>query len=145
MTQYPAIEDLVPHSGGMRLLDAMTHWTRGEAHCCARVRGQGPFVRAGRAESAAMIEYMAQAVAACLGYEAMLDGGAVRIGMVIACKRFDAHVAQLCAGDELCVQVRCIQGNDTLSQFDCKVERAGKLLGSAVLTLYHAPSLPGAS
>ena len=40
------------------------------------------------------------------------------------------------------MHVRCIQGNDTLSHFDCSVSRDGTAFSSAVLTLYHAPNLP---
>jgi predicted hotdog family 3-hydroxylacyl-ACP dehydratase len=145
MSGYPPIEELLPHSGPMVLLDALTHWTKGSAQCRLRVRDCAPFVVAGHVESVVTLEYMAQAVAACLGYEALLGGGAVRVGMVIACKRFEAFAAQLCVGDELAIHVQCIQGNDTLSHFDCKVLRAGELFASSVLTLYHAAQLPDAT
>lgn len=139
------MEELLPHSGPMVLLDAMTSWARGEAECRLRVREHGSFVVDGRVESVVMLEYMAQAVAACLGYEALLGGGAVRVGMVIGCKRFDTQVDALRSGDELVVQVRSIQGNDTLSHFDCRVLREAATVATAVLTLYHAPNLPAAS
>jgi predicted hotdog family 3-hydroxylacyl-ACP dehydratase len=145
MSAYPPIEELLPHSGAMVLLDEMTRWERGAAQCRLRVREQGPFVVGGRVESVVTLEYMAQAVAACLGYEALLGGGAVRVGMVIGCKRFEAAVDQLRSGDELSVQVRCIQGNDTLSHFDCQVLCEAAPVANAVLTLYHAPQLPAAS
>jgi predicted hotdog family 3-hydroxylacyl-ACP dehydratase len=145
MSGYPPIEELLPHSGPMVLLDAMTHWAKGSAECRLRVRDCAPFVVEGRVESAVTLEYMAQAVAVCLGYEALLGGGAVRVGMVVGCKRFEAFAPTLQIGDELTIQVQCIQGNDALSQFDCKVLRAGQLFSSAVLTLYHASQLPGAS
>lgn len=145
MSAYPPIEELLPHSGAMVLLDELTRWQRGEAECALRVRERGPFVKAGRVSSVVALEYMAQAVAACLGYEALLGGGAVRVGMVIACKRFDAQVDHLRSGDLLRVEVRCIQGNDTLSHFDCQVLRGAEPMASAVLTLYHAPNLPAAS
>ncbi|HEX4352882.1 MAG TPA: hypothetical protein VHZ95_08215, partial [Polyangiales bacterium] len=84
------------------------------------------------------------AVAACLGYEALLGGGAVRVGMVIACKKFEAHGDELRVGDVLSIVVQSIQGNETLSHFDCKVTRAGELFSTGVLTLYHASQLPDA-
>ena len=145
MSGYPPIEELLPHSGAMVLLDELTRWQRGEAECALRVRERGPFVRGGLVESVVTLEYMAQAVAACLGYEALLGGGAVRVGMVIACKRFEAQLDQLRSGDALRVEVRCIQGSDTLSHFDCRVWRGSEPVASAVLTLYHAPNLPAAS
>ena len=81
-------------------------------------------------------------MAACLGYEAITGGAGVRVGMIIACKRFEAQQDQLQVGDTIEVEVRCIQGNEALSHFDCQVKRAGALFSTAVLTLYHAESLP---
>lgn len=141
-TTYPAIADLVPHAGAMVLLDALTHWQVGRARCAARIREHAPFVVQGSVASEVTIEYMAQAVAACLGYEAITSGGGVRVGMIIACKRFEAHADLLHVGDDLDIEVQCIQGNESLSHFDCKVVRAGALFSAAVLTLYHATSLP---
>jgi predicted hotdog family 3-hydroxylacyl-ACP dehydratase len=139
---YPAIVDLVPHAGAMVLLDALTEWQSGHARCRATLREHAPFVVAGSVASEVTIEYMAQAVAACLGYEAITSGGGVRVGMIIACKRFEAHADKLHVGDLLEIDVRCIQGNESLSHFDCKVVRAGEVFSEAVLTLYHATSLP---
>lgn len=142
MTQYPPIAEFLPHRGPMVLLDAMTRWAEGEAECSLRVRETARFVVEGRVESAVTIEYMAQAVAACLGYEAVLNGGAVRSGMIIACKTFTAHADALQVGDELRVHVRRIRGSDTLSHFEGSVHRGDALYSQAVLTLYHAEQPP---
>jgi predicted hotdog family 3-hydroxylacyl-ACP dehydratase len=101
-------------------------------------------VRDGLVQSVVGIEYMAQAVAACLGYEALVGGGGVRVGMIIACKRFDAYGECMRVGDELLVDVESLQGNDTLSHFHCKLTRGDAVFAEAVLTLYHAPQLPAA-
>jgi predicted hotdog family 3-hydroxylacyl-ACP dehydratase len=139
---YPAIADLIPHAGAMVLLDSLSEWQKGYARCSASIREHAPFVVHGSVSAEVTIEYMAQAVAACLGYEAITGGGGVRVGMIIACKRFEAHADKLHVGDQLEVEARCIQGNESLSHFDCKLTRAGKLFSEAVLTLYHADSLP---
>lgn len=139
---YPAIADLVPHAGAMVLLDALREWQKGYARCSALIREHAPFVKHGRVSAEVTIEYMAQAVAACLGYEAITSGGGVRVGMIIACKRFEAHAAELHVGDLVEVEVRCISGNESLSHFEGKLLRAGALFSEAVLTLYHADSLP---
>lgn len=139
---YPAIVDLVPHAGAMVLLDVLRDWQKGYARCSAIIREHAPFVKNGSVSAEVTIEYMAQAVAACLGYEAITSGGGVRVGMIIACKTFAAHADRLNVGDSIDVEVRCISGNETLSHFDCKLLRAGSLFSEAVLTLYHADSLP---
>jgi predicted hotdog family 3-hydroxylacyl-ACP dehydratase len=144
VSDFPPIEALVPHTGAMVLLDAMLSWSPGRARCRLIIRAGAPFVRNGTVESVVGIEYMAQAVAACLGYEALVGGGGVRMGMIIACKRFDAYGDRFLVGDELLVDVAALQGNDTLSHFECKLTRGRELFAEAVLALYHAPQLPAA-
>jgi predicted hotdog family 3-hydroxylacyl-ACP dehydratase len=61
--------------------------------------------------------------------------------MIIGCKRFEAHADHLHVGDALDIEVRCIQGNDMLSHFNCQLLRAGALYSDATLTLYHAPQI----
>jgi predicted hotdog family 3-hydroxylacyl-ACP dehydratase len=141
---FPPIEELVPHTGAMVLLDAMTAWRSGYARCIGKVRAGAPFVRDDTVESVVTIEYMAQAVAACLGYEALVSGGGVRVGMIIGCKRFEAHADTLRVHDEFSIDVQCVQGNDTLSHFDCHLQRGSERFSEAVLTLYHASQFPGA-
>jgi predicted hotdog family 3-hydroxylacyl-ACP dehydratase len=144
VSAYPPIEELVPHAGAMVLLEELLFWSTGQAQCRLMIREGAPFVRECTVESVVTIEYMAQAVAACLGYEALLGGAGVRVGMIIGCKRFEAHADRLHVGDELVVNVKCIQGNETLSHFECSVTRAGTLFSEALLTLFHAEQLPGA-
>jgi predicted hotdog family 3-hydroxylacyl-ACP dehydratase len=144
VSEFPPIEALVPHAGAMVLLDSMLSYSPGRARCRLIVRAGAPFVRDGAVESVVGIEYMAQAVAACLGYEALVGGGGVRVGMIIACKRFEAYGDRLLVGDEVLIDVAALQGNDTLSHFECKLTRGSELFAEAVLTLYHAPQLPAA-
>ena len=79
MAEYPPISELVPHSGPMVLLDAMRAWAPGEATCTMRVREGMPFVKGELFDAVALMEPMAQAVAACLGYEAFQGGEGVRV------------------------------------------------------------------
>jgi predicted hotdog family 3-hydroxylacyl-ACP dehydratase len=130
MSAFPPISELVPHTGAMVLLDAMLAWEPGRATCAMRVREGAPLVEAGRIETPLLIEPMAQSVAACLGYEA-------------ACKRFDAFVPSVPAGDTLVFRVSRTRGNATLSHFECAAEHAeGGAVASALLTLFHADQPP---
>jgi predicted hotdog family 3-hydroxylacyl-ACP dehydratase len=142
MTQLASIADLIPHAGPMVLLDELTHWAEGEAVCTLRIREGTPFVRDGRVDGCTTIEHMAQCVAACLGYEALRGGQGVRVGMIIACKRFELFVPHLSVGDELLVRAKRIRGNDTLSHFDCTLERGSERVACAVLTLFHGERPP---
>jgi predicted hotdog family 3-hydroxylacyl-ACP dehydratase len=141
-SSFPPVEELIPHSGPMVLVDELVHWADGEATCQLRVREYAPFVNDGEVASAVTIEYMAQTVAACLGYEALRGGAGVRVGMIIACKKFVAHADALVVGDALVIEVKRVRGNEMLSHFDCRVLRRGEVFSEGTLTLYHAEKPP---
>lgn len=149
MSAYPAIAELVPHTGPMVLLDAMIDWAPGRAVCEMVVRELAPFVVEGAIGTPMLVEHMAQGVAACLGYEAYLGGVGVRVGMIIACRRFDASLPHVSVGDALRIEVKRSRGNDTLSHFECEVRRrrsgggdADEPVARATLTLFHGERPP---
>ncbi len=142
MTETPAIDNLVPHEAPMVWLDELLGWEPGRARCRAVVHEGSPFVRDGFLPSALLLEHMAQAVAACLGYGALRSGKGVRVGMVVACRRFELFGAGVPVGAELVVEARSVREVDNISLYACVVESAGIRLAEAELTLYHASRPP---
>lgn len=142
MSAYPPFEDLVPHAGPMVLLDELVQWEPGRARCRLTLREDAPFVRGGRVDAVVTLEYMAQAVAACLGHEAYLGGEGVRVGMIIGCRKMDLHQPAIPVGAEVLVDAERTRGHDTLSHFQCGVTVDGAPVASASLTLYHAEEPP---
>ena len=100
----PAVSELVPHQTPVLALERLTHWRIGAARGTMTVRGSNPFVYAGKLHTAMSLEYMAQCVAACLGMEAYREGGNVRVGMVIACRKMQIHKQALQLGETYLVQ-----------------------------------------
>ncbi len=166
MEGYPPIAQLLPHGEPMVLLDQMQAWSPGRATCRFRVRDGARLVEDGRLETLFTIEHMAQAVAACLGYEAYRGGEGVRVGMIVSCREFEVFCDNAVVGDELEVTARRERGNRSLSHFACEVSRpsgsgevvavvdgdgagdlgrtdsaSGRLLARATLTLFHGESL----
>lgn len=144
MSGYPSIEELVPHSGAMVVLESMTSWSSGSATCRATLGPESTYVSRGQLDAVVTIEHMAQAVAACLGYEAFQAGAGVRVGMVIASRRFEIEQRTVPVPAELSVSVKRIRGNDTLSHFDGTVRCGDRVISHANLTVYHAEKPPGA-
>lgn len=142
---YPAIADLVPHRPPMLQLDALVDWAPGRATCRLQVRAHHLFVEGGRVDAVLCIEYMAQAVAACLGYAAYRGGEGPRVGMIVACRRVDLDVEALYVGEVFDVHARQTGGDDALSRFEARIERAeagartGERVAAAVMTLVHGP------
>lgn len=139
---FPPFADMVPHAPPMVLLDAMLAWEPGFAECALHVREGAPFVTSEGVSTIVCIEYMAQAVAACLGYEAFQGGEGVRVGMIIGCKRFDMHEESLPLGCDARVFVKRIRGNEMLSHFDGEVRVEDRVVASSILTLFHAEKPP---
>ncbi|MCB9506408.1 MAG: hypothetical protein H6697_01930 [Myxococcales bacterium] len=139
---FPPTAELVPHAGPMVLVERLTAWGDGYAEGEVVVRDGARFVTDGAAPAVASMEYMAQVVAACLGYEAYRGGAGVRVGMIIAVRTMDLLVERFAVGDTLHITVQRQRGSESLSHFDCRTERDGELLATANMTLYHAERPP---
>lgn len=142
---YPAMTELLPHGEGLVLLDRMLEWEPGRALCGAHITVDSPFFRDGGVDATVSIEYMAQAVAACLGYEAFRDGNGVRVGVIIATRELELREAFLPLQQDLDISVRRTRGNDSLSHFAASIAtkaEPSRIVASATMTLYHAKQVP---
>jgi predicted hotdog family 3-hydroxylacyl-ACP dehydratase len=140
-SDFPPISLVVPHRGPMVLLDRIVDWAPGRIECALRVEDGARFVEDGRLAAPFTIEHMAQAVAACLGYEAYRGGRGVRVGMIVACREFEAFRPAASVGDDLRVRADRERGNETLSHFHCQVSNHDDAFATAILTLFHGEKL----
>lgn len=140
MNEYPPIAQLVPHGESMLELERLVDWSPGRAECAMRIAPTSRFVVDGAIETVFLLESMGQAVASCLGYEAYRGGEGVRIGMIVSCRAFRAHVPRVAVGTALRIRVVRSLGNASTSHFDCEVDCAGTPIAAASLTLVHGPT-----
>lgn len=145
MSRYPGIGQLVPHTEPMIVLDQMVEWRQGYARCEATLLKGRRFVTNTGTDTLATIEHMAQAVAACLGYEAFQHGEGVRVGMIIACRRFELLTQRVDVGSKLDIRAERVRGNETLSHFQGTVHCEGVCVSRAELTVFHAEKPPEGS
>jgi len=143
MSDFPPIAQLVPHGESMLELERLVDWAPGRAECTMRIAPTSRFVDAGALETVFLLEPMGQAVAACLGYEAYRSGEGVRIGMIVGCREFRAHVPRVAVGTALRIQVERRSGNAETSRFECEVDCDGRPIATATLTLVHGPTPAG--
>lgn len=143
-----SIEEFVPHSGPMCLLDELVSF-EGETLCASvTVRAdslffdsQGPQTQMGAWVG---IEFMAQGVAAWAGYQSRRQGQAPKMGFLLGTRRFESCVSSFQVGQELQVFIkREFQADNGLGQFECRIESDGQTLASATLTVF-GPSDPEA-
>jgi predicted hotdog family 3-hydroxylacyl-ACP dehydratase len=143
MRRFPPVEDLVPHTAPTLAIDELVDWSDGKTHVRLVVREGGLLVRDGGVDTVVTLELMAQAVAACLGYEAFLHGGGVRVGMVVACRKFAIARSRIDVGEQLDIHVTRLRGTDDASTFEAEVhDGSGALVSSAVMTLVHGDRPP---
>ena len=127
----------------MLAVEELLEWAPGRARARLVVRDGGLLVRQGCVDTIATLEYMAQTIAACLGYEAFRAGAGVRVGMIVACRRMTIDRPIVAVGEQLDIGVERVRGSDYVSHFDAEVRDAnGKLVSSASLTLVHGDQPP---
>ena len=142
---FPPVGDLVPHSPPTLALDELVAWSPGRATLRTTIAPDSLLVRGDRVHTVAALEWMAQGVAACLGHEAFRGGGAVRVGMVIACRRMTLARDTVAVGEVLTIDVRCVRSSDALSTYDTETkDAAGALVATATMTILHAERPPDA-
>ena len=140
---FPPVSDLVPHSAPTLALDELVAWQPGEATLRLTIREHGLLVQGSGVDACVTLELMAQAAAACLGQGAFEGGGAVRVGMVVGCRKLQLLRPRLFVGETFEVQVRCTRGSDFVSAFDATVrDLAGELVASTTMTIVHAEQPP---
>ncbi|MBP1204081.1 putative hotdog family 3-hydroxylacyl-ACP dehydratase [Duganella sp. 1411] len=130
----PDIRSLVPHSGGMVLLERVV--SADDENLCAEVRIHAGSVlaTADGVGSWVGIEYMAQAIAAHAGWLAERRGDAVKVGFLLGSRKYEASVPYFALGSVLRVHVhRVLQAENGLGAFDCRIESADAAPGAASL------------
>jgi predicted hotdog family 3-hydroxylacyl-ACP dehydratase len=143
MSPFPPVADLVPHAGATLAIDELVGWSDGRAHVRLVVREGGLLVRGGGMDTVVTLELMAQAVASCLGYEAFLHGGGVRVGMVVACRKFTIARPRITVGERLDIHAVRLRGTDDASTFEAEVhDERGEVVSRALMTLVHGDRPP---
>jgi predicted hotdog family 3-hydroxylacyl-ACP dehydratase len=126
----------------MVLIDRLAYWEEDRAAATLRVRPNARFVDGESLETPCLLEHMAQAIAACLGYEAFRDGRGVRRGMVVGCREFISHIDQVHVGDDLVIEVERESGTEAISRFKSRVTRDRALVAEATMSLFHGELPP---
>ncbi len=83
------------------------------------------------------IEFMAQAVAACAGWKAYLDGQPPRIGFLLGTRRYRCSRQYFHVGETLRIEaIQVLVSDSGMGQFDCRILIGQNEVASAALTVY---------
>lgn len=133
------IDQVLPHSGGMLLLDELLE--SGDEHivCAVRVRAGTRFCDGRNGVPAWVgIEYMAQAMCAFSGIEEVRAGLAPSIGLLLGSRRYQSEVEWFGLGSDLVVRADLrLRGDDDLVAFLCTIHEGDRLLASGDVKAYR--------
>ena len=136
MTSYP-IDELVPHSGTMCLLDQVV--ASGEDWLTAEVT-IGPetlFLSNAAVPAWIGIEYMAQAIAAFAGTHAKAHQQDVKLGFLLGTRKYTTSISSFPIGTRLLIHVeKELQSDDGLGVFNCSIN-ADNILVNARLNVFQ--------
>ncbi len=148
----PPVEELLPHSGSMVLLSAVTGHGAESTACTARV-GASELFRGpdGRVPSWVGVEYMAQCIAVDGALRARAAGAELSVGLFLGSRKLRFNASHFEPGQELEVTARHISGDASLSAFQCEIRdrESRELLADGRLSVYvpsdlaTLPSEPG--
>jgi predicted hotdog family 3-hydroxylacyl-ACP dehydratase len=123
--QYP-VADLLPQSGSMVLIDAVTQIDDDSITTQIKVRDDGLFSLANNTVPAWVgIEYMAQTIAAFSGYHCLMRGEPIRLGFLLGTRLFESSRSSYPCATLLTVHAsKIIESANDMCVFDSSIEIA---------------------
>jgi predicted hotdog family 3-hydroxylacyl-ACP dehydratase len=132
------IEDMLPHRGGMLLLDGVLSFESKEVAAWATPRQDTWYAEAAGMPNRIGIELMAQAIAAhvCLRYRS--EGRPPRPGVLLGSRKYRCAAAHFAFGERLVVRAApSFQDDGGVAAYLCGIERAGAPLATATVMVYE--------
>jgi predicted hotdog family 3-hydroxylacyl-ACP dehydratase len=141
MTHWP-IEELLPHAGGMILLDAVLEVDEERIVCHRQIQPGGLFNSVdGSLPAWTGVELMAQSIAAWAGWQAKREHRPVRLGFLLGTRHYRCDVDAFPPGAELLVEaIRSFHDNNGMGVFACRIDGPG-VHATANLTVFSPPDI----
>lgn len=122
MTRAFTIDEVVPHSGLMSLLDSVVEYDELSLTAAVSIHRNSLFAEQRGVPAWVGIEYMAQAIAAYAGVQARLVEEDVKIGFLVGTRRYQSNTAYFATDTELLVSVQQqLRADNGLGSFQCRL------------------------
>lgn len=134
------IEQVLPHAHPMILLTNFIEASDEHAVCTVHISEQSAFFNSVQDGVPAYVglEYMAQTVAAYAGANKIAAGGAVRVGFLLGCRKYQPTVSVFPKTTSLTVTATKIVIDESgLSVFECQIHQDQQLLVNAKLNVFE--------
>lgn len=138
MSPY-VLDDLLPHTGGMMLLDRIVSFDEQSMVAEVVVNADGLFGDGKTVPALVGIEYMAQAISAHSGMMDKIAGRQSYLGFLLGTRLYSSNVDSFLAGTVLTVSVKMVIQEQGLGVFDCQIT-APDVLVEAKLNVYQPRS-----
>lgn len=125
MSQFGPIADYLPHRPPMLLIDEIVESERDRIVCRTTLHPDCVFALDGKVHPTAMIEFVAQAAAICVGVQAERDGDPPRLGLIIGCREITFAVDSFAVGDLLEIVATRVVGQAQFGAFTGTVSCRG--------------------
>ena len=126
-------QHLIPHAGGMCLLDEVVAWDEACLHASSatHLHADNPLRAAGMLHAVNLCEYAAQAMAVHGALRERDAGGAARPGFLVALREVELQVERIDdLPGSLQVHVECLIAMADSLQYAFRVEHGGNVLAS---------------
>ena len=137
---------LIPHAGGMCLLDAVLAWDADTLHAGSEshLRPDNPLRGPHGLHAVHLAEYGAQAMAVHGALRARARGvETARPGVLVSLRDVRLEVGHVPPDGRLDVHAQCLYADDAGAQYTFRVEQGGRLLASGRAAVIHpTESLP---
>lgn len=131
---------LIPHAGGMCLLDAVLGWDQTTIHAIgeSHARTNHPLRGPRGLHAVHLAEYGAQAMAVHGALRARARGATkVRPGMLVSLREVVLSIEYVPADGRLDVHAECLYADESGAQYAFRVEQAGRLLATGRAAVIH--------
>lgn len=141
---YPPLAQLLPHQPPMILIDRLLEANAREALCEVTITSQSLFLETAGVPAFVGIEYMAQSIAAHIGYQHYLADEPITLGLLMGTRRVEMCCAFFALGQTLRIHVAHVWGKLELKRFRCTITAltTEALLQQAELHIFKPNSIP---
>jgi predicted hotdog family 3-hydroxylacyl-ACP dehydratase len=130
------VHELVPHGAEMTLIERLVSYDSARSVAMARIDERSVFFEHGGVPAWAGLEYMAQAIAAHMGFAARLRGERPAVGFLLGTRAYSSFVPHFPAGAELSISVEPEISEAGFASFNCSIEIT-RLVAKAVVSVYQ--------
>lgn len=133
------VEDLLPHSGDMVLIDKMLEYGDDFGISGVRVDKSDKFFEESinGIHAAIGLEWMAQTIAAIAGIKALQNNRPVQVGFLLGTRKYEPVKNVFKLGEEFVIHVKQLYREDNgLGAFQCSIHEGDKLIAEAKLNVF---------